>query len=165
MPDYTDWPNNRMIFAQSLWTRCVRAKALSHVQLFATPWTVALQTPLSLGCSRQECWSGLPCPPPGSSWPRSQTLSLMSPALADGFFNNSATSSLKTNLADGILSLSRQIFLTVALTIKCPSKTLSPCVFHALFLVLYICVKILNSSRSLNLGSKNKCAWRESKTS
>ena len=37
----------------------------SHVQLFATPWTVARQAPLSMGFSRQECWSGLPCPPPG----------------------------------------------------------------------------------------------------
>ena len=31
----------------------------------ATPWTVALQAPLSMGFSRQEYWSGLPCPPPG----------------------------------------------------------------------------------------------------
>ena len=31
----------------------------------ATLWTVARQTPLSMGFSRQECWSGLPCPPPG----------------------------------------------------------------------------------------------------
>ena len=38
---------------------------LSHVQLFATPWTVAYQVPLSMGFSRQEYWSGLPCPPPG----------------------------------------------------------------------------------------------------
>ena len=37
----------------------------SHVQFFATPWTVPRQTPLSLGFSRQEYWSGLPCPPPG----------------------------------------------------------------------------------------------------
>ena len=31
---------------------------------FATPWTVAPQAPLSMGFSRQEYWSGLPCPPP-----------------------------------------------------------------------------------------------------
>ena len=37
---------------------------LSHVQLFATPWTVAHQAPLSMGFLRQEPWSGLPCPPP-----------------------------------------------------------------------------------------------------
>ena len=37
----------------------------SHVQLFVTLWTVAHQAPLSMGFSRQEHWSGLPCPPPG----------------------------------------------------------------------------------------------------
>ena len=42
-----------------------------HVQLFATPWTVACQPPLSMRFSRQEYWNGLPCPP--SSWPRDQT--------------------------------------------------------------------------------------------
>ena len=36
----------------------------SHVQLFATPWTVACQPPLSMRFSRQEYWSGLPCSPP-----------------------------------------------------------------------------------------------------
>ena len=39
---------------------------LSHVnrvRLFATLWTVALQAPLSMGFSRQDCCSGLPCPP------------------------------------------------------------------------------------------------------
>ena len=43
----------------------------SCVRLFATPWTGALQTPLLLEFSRQEHWSGLPCPPPrGSSQPK-----------------------------------------------------------------------------------------------
>ena len=37
----------------------------SRVRVFATLWTVALQAPLSVGLSRQEYWSGLPCPPPG----------------------------------------------------------------------------------------------------
>ena len=36
----------------------------SPVRLFATPWTVPCQTPLSLGFSRQEYWSGMPSPPP-----------------------------------------------------------------------------------------------------
>ena len=40
-------------------------KLLSHVRLFATPWTVAYQAPPSMGFSRQECWSGLPFPSPG----------------------------------------------------------------------------------------------------
>ena len=37
----------------------------SRIWLCATPWTVPHQTPLSMGFSRQEYWSGLPCPPPG----------------------------------------------------------------------------------------------------
>ena len=43
----------------------VKVKSLSRVRLFATPWTVAYQAPPSMGFSRQECWSGLPFPPPG----------------------------------------------------------------------------------------------------
>ena len=39
-------------------------KSLSHIQLFATPWTVAYQGPPSMGFSRQEYWSGLPLPSP-----------------------------------------------------------------------------------------------------
>ena len=38
---------------------------LSHVQFFATLWTVVCQAPLSMRFSRKEYWSGLPCPPPG----------------------------------------------------------------------------------------------------
>ena len=34
-------------------------------RLFGTPWTVALQAPLSMGFARQDCWSGLPFPSPG----------------------------------------------------------------------------------------------------
>ena len=46
----------------------VRVCMLNHfsrVQLFVTLWPVAHQAPLSMGFSRQEYWSGLPCPPPG----------------------------------------------------------------------------------------------------
>ena len=42
-----------------------KVKSLSHIRLFATPWTVAYQAPPSMGFSRQECWSGLPFPSPG----------------------------------------------------------------------------------------------------
>jgi len=52
----------------------VKVKSLSCVRLFATPWTVAYQAPLSMGFSRQEYWSGVPLPSPrGSSWPRDWT--------------------------------------------------------------------------------------------
>ena len=40
-------------------------KSLSHVRLFATPWAVSYQAPLSMGFSRQEYWSGLLFPSPG----------------------------------------------------------------------------------------------------
>ena len=43
---------------------CVLSR-FSCVQLFVTLWTIARQTSLSMGFSRQEYWSGLPCPPPG----------------------------------------------------------------------------------------------------
>ena len=43
----------------------MKVKSLSHVRLFATPWTVAYQAPPSMGFSRQEYWSGLPFPSPG----------------------------------------------------------------------------------------------------
>ena len=42
-----------------------KVKLLSRVRLFATPWTVAYQAPLSMGFSRQEYWGGLPFPSPG----------------------------------------------------------------------------------------------------
>ena len=57
-----------------IFSYCVYAKLLSHVRLFGTPWTVARQAPLSMGFSRQEHLSGLPCPPPRwSSRPRDRT--------------------------------------------------------------------------------------------
>ena len=64
----------------------------SRVQLFATLWTVASQAPLSMGFSRQEYWSGLPCSPPGDlPNPGTKSASLMSPALAGRFFTTRAT--------------------------------------------------------------------------
>ena len=52
----------------------LEARWVSHVQLFATPWTLAHQAPVSMGFSRQEYWSGLPFPSPGlSSRLRDQT--------------------------------------------------------------------------------------------
>ena len=47
--------------------KCMKVKSLSHVWLFATPWTVAYQDPLSIEFSRQEYWSGLPFPSPEES--------------------------------------------------------------------------------------------------
>ena len=64
----------------------------SHVWLFATTWTVARQAPLSTGFTRQEHWSGWPCPPPGDlPGPGIEPASLVSPALAGELFTASAT--------------------------------------------------------------------------
>ena len=57
-----------------------------------TPWTAALQGPLFMGFSRQEYWSGLPCPPPRDLHdPGIEPTSLMSPEVPVGFFTTSAT--------------------------------------------------------------------------
>ena len=62
-------------------------RGFSHVQLCVTQWTVACQGPLSMGFSRKEYWSGLPCPPPGDlPDPGTELVSCTSPALAGGFF-------------------------------------------------------------------------------
>ena len=59
----------------------------SRAQFFVTLWTVARQAPLSMGLSRQEYWSGLPCPPARDlPDPGIELVSLTSPALAGGFF-------------------------------------------------------------------------------
>ena len=64
----------------------------SRVRLFATPWAVASQAPLSMGFSRQDYWNGLPCPPPGDlPNPEIEHTSLTSPALAGQVFTTSAT--------------------------------------------------------------------------
>ena len=68
------------------------AKSLQSCPTLWTPWIVAHQAPLSMGFSRQECWSRLPCPPPGDlPEPGIEPASLKSPALADRFFTSSAT--------------------------------------------------------------------------
>ena len=74
--------------------------SLSRVQLFGTAWTVACQAPLSVRFSRQEHWSGLPCPLPGDLpnpgiEPRSSTLQADSlPAEPRGKLKNTGVGSL-----------------------------------------------------------------------
>ena len=64
----------------------------SHVQLCAALWTVACQAPLSMGFSRQEYWSGLPCSPPGDlPDPGIKPSSFKYSALTGKFFTTNAT--------------------------------------------------------------------------
>ena len=67
---------------------------LSHfscVQLFVILQTIAPLAPLSMGFSRQEYWSGLPCPPPGDLPTQGWNLIRMSLALTGGFLTTSNT--------------------------------------------------------------------------
>ena len=67
-------------------------KSLSHVRLFATPWTVVYQTSLSMGFSRQEYLSGLPFPSPGDL--PDPGIELMFPVLTVGFFTTESAGKL-----------------------------------------------------------------------
>ena len=75
-----------------IWRYCIPAQSLSCVWLSVTPWAVAHQAPLSMGFSRQEYWSGLPCPSL-ENLPHSgiEPTSPASPSLAHGFFTTSVT--------------------------------------------------------------------------
>ena len=78
-------------YQSSVVCACLKSH-FSHVQLLAILWTIAPQVPLSMGFSRQEYWSGLPFPSPGDlPDPGIESSSLVSPALAGGFFTTNAT--------------------------------------------------------------------------
>ena len=81
---------------------CAPCCRFSPVQRFATSRTVACQTPLSMGSSRQEYCSGLPYLPPGDLPDLGiKPMSLVSPALAGGFFTISATwETLRSTIVD-----------------------------------------------------------------
>ena len=68
---------------------------LSRVWLFATPWTVAHQAPLSMGFLSQEYWRGLPFPPPGDLL--GPGIEPASPALPSWFFTAEPAGKTRTN--------------------------------------------------------------------
>jgi len=77
--------------------------------LFVTPWAIAHQAPLSMEFSRQEYWSGLPCPPPGDlPDPGIKSTSLVSPGLAGRFFTSSTTWEAPLNIFKIIVSLNNK---------------------------------------------------------
>ena len=94
------WGNTSFLL-YTVSARTLRLRALcvcvfysfSCVWYFATPWTVGHQAHLTMGFSRQVCWSGLSCLPPGDL-PESGTepTSLTSPTLVVGFFTASTIS-------------------------------------------------------------------------
>ena len=81
-----------MIWQLSLQILCAYIQLLSHVQLFAAPWTVAHLTALSMEFSIQEYQNGVPCLTPGDlPDPKIEPSSLASPELAGIFFLTRAT--------------------------------------------------------------------------
>ena len=80
--DTTEQVSTRV--ASHIWRVALHACVLSPVGLCVTLWAVARQAPLSTGFSRQEYWSGLPCPPPGDLLDPS--IEPASSALTGGFF-------------------------------------------------------------------------------
>ena len=91
---------------------------LSHfscVQLSVPLCTTACEAPLFMGFSRQKCWSGLSCPPPGDlPNPGIEPESLMSPAFTGGFFTTSITWETLNNTTINILKCI-SVFLEVRL--------------------------------------------------
>ena len=94
MSQCQSWKENRKVWAHLAGQLllccgfcCHKLSRFYHVQLFVTFWIVACQAPVSMGFSKQEYWSGLPCPSPGDlPGPGIEPVSLISPALAGRFF-------------------------------------------------------------------------------
>ena len=81
---------------------CTRAQLLSCIWLFATPWIMACQAPLSMEFSRQEYWSGFPFPPSGDlPNPGIKPTSLVPPVLTDGFFTTTPPGKSLSSLGKG----------------------------------------------------------------
>ena len=64
LPSESPWKPTSIINGTKMYVCVCVCESISHVWLFATPWTVAHQAPLSMEFSRQEYWSGLPFPSP-----------------------------------------------------------------------------------------------------
>ena len=119
----------------------------SHVQLFATLWTVPCPAPLSMGFSRQKDRSGLPCPPPRDlPGPGIEPVSLMSPALAEGFFTTStweAPYTLLTGIKNGVGTLENSwadSYKTKHVTVMPPSNSMLVYLAHESY-----CANTLNN--------------------
>ena len=79
--------NTIFLILKTLRFRGISVCMFSHLRLFATPWTLACQAPLSMGFSQPEYWSGLPFPLPG--FIPDPGIEPKSPALAGRFFSMS----------------------------------------------------------------------------
>ena len=86
------WGGSALVGGPQRLSVCTCDTLLQPCLTLWAPCTVACQAPPSVGFSRQECWSGLPCPPPGDlPDPGIKPMPLMSPALAGRFFTTNIT--------------------------------------------------------------------------
>ena len=111
------------------WGSMCRLSHLSYVQFFASPWTADCQVPLSMGFSRQECWSGFPHPLSGDfPNPGTETTSLL-PVSCTGFFTTGTSweglvndKIMQNCWKDGkkvLIDVHSQIFTMVLIYSKC----------------------------------------------
>ena len=132
-----------------VYTQC--AQLLSCVWPFATPRTVAHQAPLSKEFSRQEYWSGFPFPPPGNlPDPGIEPTSLVSPALAGGFFTimpHGKPKQLDTYMQKNFKKHSRHKSHTLKNELKMDLNVKT--------------IKLLEKTeeKNLDLGAKQKVLW------
>ena len=120
---------------------------LSHVQFFATPWTVAHQAPLSMGFPKQKYWSGLPLPTPGDL--PHLGITPRSPALASRFFT--------TEPPGKLFSVKHLPF-----RLKCYSCLLFFCCCCSLFRIFidFSCLQLLQMMRICYYKSSNSKPWK-----
>ena len=116
----------------------------SRVKLFTATWAAACQAPLSMDFSRQEY-----CPPPGNlPDPGTEPPSLMSPALAGGFFTTRAPWEAPAAPTSCLLYAQYCEYVNAAPSV-CPAS-LSPCCIHRA--ILYICpVGVLCELQSISV--------------
>ena len=94
--DMTEWGRES---SEASFCACCKLSHFSCVQLFVTLWTVAHRAPLSMGFSRQEYWSGLPCLPLGDlPNPGIETASCPSPVLTGRVFTTSTNPITKSSM-------------------------------------------------------------------
>ena len=116
-----------------------------------TQWTVTCQAPLSMGFSRQGYWSGLPCPPSGDlPNPGIELTSLMSPALAGGFFTTGTTwEQIDGGLKQGSGSKNEELLIGLKDTLEVEGQDLGICCEkeRGIQLVAWVTVKGNKSKR------------------